>query len=142
MCKLCRKNYYKRKDYFRKHYTRNRDRKLATVKTYYQLNNEEIRKKLRLTRYGITVEEYEALYQKQRGKCAICKAAAGGVKHGKPILLSIDHDHETNTVRGLLCSKCNFAIGLMDDQPLRLRRAAAYLEKHRDVPDVSQQLRR
>lgn len=140
MCKPCRKNYYKRKGYFQQHYARNKAKKIAIVKAYYQLNSAEIRKKLRLKRYGITVDEYEAMYRKQRGQCAVCKATAGGVKHGKPTLLSIDHDHVTNKVRGLLCEKCNFAIGLMEDTPARLRQAAAYLEKHRDVQDVSSEL--
>lgn len=43
-------------------------------------------------------------------------------------LLSVDHCHKTNKIRGLLCSSCNFMIGLSKDSPIILRKAADYLE--------------
>lgn len=85
-----------------------------------------------LSLYGITIEQYEALLAAQGGVCAIC----GGVStDGKS--LHVDHDHNCcNTrpacgacVRGLLCDLCNRAIGSMQDDPARLRAAAAYLEQ-------------
>ena len=72
--------------------------------------------------YGITQEEYDAMLIKQAGGCAIC---------GKPPLdvkfLSVDHNHQTGKVRGLLCRKCNLAIGILQDDPSLLRRAVNYL---------------
>ena len=52
--------------------------------------------------YGITSEEYWAIYKAQGGKCAMCKRAQGLKKK-----LSVDHDHADGKVRGLLCQKCN-----------------------------------
>ena len=74
--------------------------------------------------YGITHTEYMELYRKQGGKCAIC---------GIPQLecekaLSVDHNHETGQIRGLLCNRCNLTIGNASDNPDILYNAALYLE--------------
>lgn len=53
-------------------------------------------------RYGLTKEQYEALYEAQGGVCYICQRATGKRKK-----LAVDHDHKTGYVRGLLCSPCN-----------------------------------
>jgi hypothetical protein len=73
--------------------------------------------------YGISVEKYEHLYSEQSGKCAIC---SGDCPTGKR--LSVDHDHETGEVRGLLCSSCNNGLGRFKDDPELLRKAGDYLE--------------
>lgn len=80
-------------------------------------------------RYGITESDYEALYQKQGGVCAICgkSETVPHGKTGKPGRLSVDHCHKTGQVRGLLCSRHNLMIGLMQDDPETADRAAAYL---------------
>ena len=79
---------------------------------------------LRLKRlYGITLEEYKARMLKQDSRCAIC----GGVnKSGKQ--LAVDHHHITGKVRGLLCSNCNNGLGLFQDNPELLNKAAAYIK--------------
>lgn len=82
-------------------------------------------------KYGITQDEYDALLKQQNGVCAICLSPQMTVRQGKTIMLCIDHDHETDEVRGLLCSKCNVALGQMDDSPALLRQAAEYLETSR-----------
>lgn len=57
--------------------------------------------------YGITIEEYNKLYLDQQGKCKICGIPQNLlIKH-----LSIDHDHNTGVIRGLLCSNCNSHLG-------------------------------
>ena len=71
-------------------------------------------------RYGMTRAEHEKLIEEADGLCAICK---------QPDLLVIDHCHATGRVRGLLCMKCNVALGFMKDDPTRLRAAADYLLK-------------
>lgn len=60
--------------------------------------------------------------------CAIC----GGTEPGRR--LAIDHDHDTGLVRGLLCRKCNGAIGLLGDSADRLEAALAYLRRHEANP--------
>ncbi len=74
--------------------------------------------------YGITLERYKEMLVLQGGVCAICHDIC---KHKK--CLSVDHDHKTNLVRGLLCHGCNLGLGKFKDNPINLREAALYLEK-------------
>lgn len=76
-------------------------------------------------RYGISLEDYERLLQTQDGKCAICGTTSPGRKG--VVHFAVDHDHESNTVRGLLCASCNQGLGRMNDDPERLEAAARYL---------------
>lgn len=71
---------------------------------------------------GMTPEWYGELLQTQNGVCAICGEPESERQH-----LSVDHDHETNEVRGLLCNQCNTALGKFKDDPNRLRAAIKYL---------------
>jgi len=73
----------------------------------------------RLAKYGITAEQYEEMNRLQGGRCLICGQAERGTRRGIPKTLAVDHDHDTGEIRGLLCSKCNTAIGLLDDDPKR-----------------------
>lgn len=77
-------------------------------------------------KYGITVEQVEAMAKAQDGRCGCCPAVLG--ENGAKVC--VDHDHVTRAVRGLLCDPCNKALGLMQDDPARLRAAAEYLERH------------
>lgn len=74
--------------------------------------------------YGITLEEYEELFQKQKGKCLICKRHQSEFKKN----LFVDHCHTTDRVRGLLCSNCNFIIGLTGESITVLKQAIVYLK--------------
>lgn len=67
---------------------------------------------------------YKALFMEQHGKCAICGEEPTNRK------LSIDHDHGTRRIRGLVCGRCNQAIGLFKDNIFLLQRALDYLIKH------------
>jgi hypothetical protein len=64
------------------------------------------------------------LFKEQGLKCAVCGAKDGVTFH-------LDHCHGSGRERGVLCSRCNQALGLMQDDPARLRRAADYLEQDR-----------
>lgn len=75
--------------------------------------------------YGITEEEYQALYKLQKGRCAIC------AKRRK--VLSVDHVHGQKgieSVRGLLCKECNRAIGALGDTAESVERALNYLKAY------------
>lgn len=76
-------------------------------------------------KYGLTMADFEALLQKQGGVCAIC----GGAPNGPGKRFHVDHCHNSNKVRGLLCGRCNTAIGLLGDDPERAESAAAYLRR-------------
>lgn len=74
--------------------------------------------------YGLTTEEAEQILVKRRaGVCEIC-----GENRSKRAL-GVDHDHTTGEVRGVLCGKCNLALGYMEDNPAWLRKLADYVEK-------------
>jgi len=75
--------------------------------------------------YGITEIEYNELFLKQNGKCAICKDE----QHGR-FKLSVDHNHKTGKVRGLLCGQCNYAIGLLNDNKDNCLNAYEYLKEY------------
>lgn len=74
-------------------------------------------------RYGITNDQYDFMVDSQSGKCAICNK----VPDKK---LVVDHNHATNSVRELLCDKCNQAIGLMKESIETLLSAVEYLRRH------------
>lgn len=74
----------------------------------------------RRTRWGVT--DYEERLAAQGGVCAICKGESGAKRN-----LAVDHDHDTGLVRGLLCGKCNTALGQLDEDFGRFREAAFYL---------------
>lgn len=77
-------------------------------------------------KYGLDILEYERLLKKQDFVCAICKRE----EPRKGSALSVDHCHKTGKVRGLLCTKCNTAIGLLNESPGLFKAALGYLKKH------------
>jgi hypothetical protein len=76
-------------------------------------------------KYGITIKQFEAMLAAQGGTCAVC----AGPPLGKGNQYHVDHDHRTGRIRGILCHKCNVALGLVSDSPLHLRALIAYLER-------------
>ena len=73
--------------------------------------------------YGITLADYDEMMNEQGNKC-VCGATRG---RSNKEALHVDHDHNTGLIRGLLCHRCNRAIGLVDD-PASLRALADYIE--------------
>ena len=94
---------------------------------YFQTENNR-RDAMLQKRYGIDSESYDRLFTEQRGLCAICgKSETAISRYGKVKLLSVDHDHATAEVRGLLCARCNTAIGMFGDDIEVLESAIKYL---------------
>lgn len=77
--------------------------------------------------YGISEAEADQMLEDQDGVCAICKGPPNG-RYDKYV---IDHDHETGSVRGLLCNNCNAAIGFLRDDVELVDAASRYLQKHK-----------
>lgn len=75
--------------------------------------------------YGITLEQYEEFLVKQENCCAICSTHNSSL----PKALHVDHDHNTGVIRGLLCGKCNMAIGLLKDDVVLVAKVITYLTK-------------
>ena len=93
--------------------------------------NKNYHRNIRLrTIYGITIEDYNYLLEKQGYHCAICHTDTPTNKRGNIQNFSVDHCHTTGKVRGLLCSKCNIAIGLLQDSSIVAQRATNYLKEH------------
>lgn len=85
--------------------------------------------------YGITVEQYLEMHDKQGGVCAVCGCAESSVdpRTKRVRRLAVDHCHDTGKIRGLLCSSCNTAIGQMKDDVRILSSAISYLQKHSET---------
>ena len=79
--------------------------------------------------YGLSYDDYQYLWEQQDGVCAICFKVERSMSNGKVRSLAVDHDHATKQIRGLLCDKCNRAVGFLDDDPLRAEALARYLRQ-------------
>lgn len=77
----------------------------------------DIKHRSRLTRYGVAKPEFDRMYEEQKGLCAVC---------GTSQAVAVDHNHETGTVRALLCLGCNGALGRVEDLEW-LTKAQTYL---------------
>ena len=116
---------YKDKETRNRHYRE----KYAKTKRQWGISNAPYRyrdseKNSQLMRtYGITLQDYNAMFEEQDGRCAICGVHQSELKRA----LAVDHDHGTGEVRGLLCQKCNAGIGNLRDDASLLKRAACYL---------------
>jgi hypothetical protein len=94
----------------------NREKQLRGIRNCYYKKN-----------YNITLLEYEELLRKQNYVCEIC----GEPEPCKTKNLSVDHNHSTGEVRGLLCTNCNSAIGRLKEDPTLFQRSLEYLEKYK-----------
>jgi hypothetical protein len=94
-------------------------------------SRKDVARKARLKKkFGVTIAELDAMLQRQHGTCAICKGS--DPKHPQGTW-AVDHDHVTQQVRGLLCSRCNTGIGQLQDDPDIIAAAASYVRLHRQM---------
>jgi hypothetical protein len=85
-----------------------------------------------MANYGLTTDDFEAMLEVQSYACAICDLQEDKLRDdGTPFPLSVDHCHVTGRIRGLLCHRCNTALGLFRDDPALLSRAIEYLSLSR-----------
>ncbi|MGI0010467.1 MAG: endonuclease VII domain-containing protein, partial [Nitrosopumilaceae archaeon] len=80
-----------------------------------------------LNRYGICENEYKILLELQENKCGICQTENPKGRHK---IFHVDHNHNTEMIRGLLCDKCNRGLGFFDDNIKNLNRAVKYLKMY------------
>jgi hypothetical protein len=107
-------------------YMKNRETVLKRVTKNYQDKSISEKRRSGLKRnYNLTVEDYDNRLKAQDYGCAICKSKTSKSRTTK--YLSVDHDHKTGRVRGLLCMKCNHALGNLDDNPETIREALRYI---------------
>jgi hypothetical protein len=79
-----------------------------------------------MAEYGLTLQEWEQLFESQGRCCAICKGTEPGTKNG----WHTDHCHSAKRVRAILCQHCNVMLGHAKDDIERLQAAILYLKKH------------
>ena len=82
--------------------------------------------------YGVGIDVYERLMEKQGGLCAICRRPPEGT-NSRTKSLHLDHSHATGNIRGLLCHQCNLGLGALRDDTAILDAAKAYLLSYRGV---------
>ncbi len=85
------------------------------------------------TNWQQATNNYNILHSKQNGVCALCFKKERRIHKttGTKWDLAVDHCHETNQVRGLLCNACNRGLGLLGDKVDMLEKVVAYLKKHK-----------
>ena len=100
----------------------------------YNFNNKE-RQRINTIkhRYGITVEQYAQMWEDQDGKCKICGIALNTIPQKQ---IAIDHCHESNIIRGILCRNCNAGLGFFRDNITVLKKAIKYLKCHKEKHDT------
>lgn len=151
-CKSCIKIYQNKtkkhlKDYYKKYYEQNKKKLVQKYKKYYIKNRTKLLKQSKnyhlshknkyknnrlLKNFGISLKEYKRLLKNQKSVCAICgKKEINLGFHGKIKNLSVDHDHNSKVIRGLLCDNCNHGIGCFKDNIKIMKKAIKYLEKHK-----------
>lgn len=128
----------KQKESAKKHYAANKDKINARIKQWVKDNPEKYKERLKKwtyhnsdkrrnivlkNEYGITLDDYNRMFEDQKGRCAICDKHQSELKRK----LHVDHCHTCNEVRGLLCQHCNTVLGLIKDDVQALQRAIKYL---------------
>jgi hypothetical protein len=106
-----------------------RERSKAVRRAWDEANKPARKQWKLLNRYGLSMQDFEAILADQNWACGICRRKFGD-RSKKPC---VDHCHKTRKVRGLLCIKCNMGLGYFDDDPTFARMAADYLEKWRRI---------
>lgn len=95
------------------------------VKIYRQKNQQKYQDWNRVyhleKKYKLTKEDFSKLRENQKNQCAVCQTELTDK------LMVVDHNHKTGNIRGLLCRQCNFALGLLKDNIIVLKRAITYL---------------
>lgn len=102
----------------------NKDRTLKKNREWHNSNKKILKSRKLKCKYGITLDEYNDILESQDYSCAICNTNHKEFSR----MLAVDHCHTTGNIRGLLCSKCNTAIGLLNDDTDIMSNAILYLE--------------
>lgn len=112
-------------------YLENKETSIKKNKKWVKLNPDRKRNNDLKSLFGITLEDYNRMLKEQKCVCAICGKEETEVdkRINKKRNLAVDHDHQTEKVRGLLCGKCNKMLGLVNDNPKILLNAINYLKK-------------
>lgn len=139
------KNKDRAKSYRKQYYAKNRERILAQKREkypeHYAKNAEKLKaaaKKRRINnpikaketnlkcKFGISFQEYQDLIKGQQFLCAACHTDLKALPTNE---IQVDHNHTTGAIRAILCGPCNRALGLLGDDPIRVKKLATYISK-------------
>jgi hypothetical protein len=120
ICKLCHSEYNKNWE------KNNKDKAAAKTKRYRHKYPEKTRAVALKRYFDMTLEELNQIEKEQNTSCMICKIHQDDLGES----LCVDHDHETKDVRGILCRRCNLALGQFRDNVELLENAVKYLKKY------------
>jgi Recombination endonuclease VII len=95
----------------------------------WKSKNPDRERERNLAQFGLTIEDYDAMHEAQDGLCAICKQPETSSRDGKVYRLAVDHCHKTGKVRGLLCFKCNSAMGSFEKREIPLENVLKFLKE-------------
>ena len=115
-----------RREYKKTYYDKTQDHQRKRSKTYYHSHKEEMVNYRLRSVYGISLEDKFNILKNQDFQCAECRKFLSIEE------AYVDHCHKTDRVRGLLCSKCNLALGLVDDAVNTLSNIKQYLENNNE----------
>lgn len=123
-------NLEKNREHKKKYYKNNKEKVSKSIKEWKNNNKEVIKQtnkefNLRVN-YGLTIEDYNNIFNSQNGCCAICNRHQMNFKKN----LAVDHDHNTGEVRGLLCHNCNTGLGQFKDNIELMKSGIDYLNKY------------
>lgn len=119
----------KRKSEYNKQWREDHPEKAKGYSKEYCRKHRKRAKIIHLQRnYNLSYEDWLKIWENQDGKCAICKIAFLTQSDAY-----VDHDHKTGEIRSLLCKKCNFGLGMFDDDPELTTKATEYLTTHREI---------
>lgn len=99
--------------------------KLTYERERYAQDKTRARERHLVRKYGVDLQRYAEMLEKQEGRCAICDVPEA--EQYKSVF-HVDHCHSTGAVRGLLCRGCNHMLGVVGDDPTKLLRAVTYLK--------------
>jgi hypothetical protein len=115
------KNLDKDKAAKRRYYEKTKDKFRERERKWRKENPERVYENSLKYRYNIDLKQYKKMLTEQDNKCKLCASEEK---------LFVDHCHQTNKVRGLLCNSCNKALGLFYDNTETLQKALTYIKEH------------
>lgn len=104
---------------------KDKEKRKSYLSRYYKDNTEKYKWSSIKNFYGLSKEEYLEILVDQNNSCKLCMKPFGKVLTTK---LHVDHCHETNKIRGILCMPCNVALGMLGDNEEGLTRALSYVK--------------
>ena len=114
----------------KKNYLRDRDKVLIRVSKYRNENPEKIRDTKLKQAYGVGIKYFEAKLKEQGNVCGSCKQSVKSKWRGKEVNMALDHDHKTKRPRGVLCIRCNRALGLLKEDSIIIQGLLDYIKKY------------